>query len=103
MSDMNLKAMKVAQLRQIANESGIDIPQKSKKNDIITLIEKKIEEVQAQIESGELKVIKPQVIVPEKAIEKPNNDDISDTEPDTSDIEKTKKDDTSDSTKKKAD
>ncbi len=65
MSELNLSAMKVTQLRQIAAESGIEIPLKAKKQDIIELIEKKVAEVKAQIESGELKVMEPKVIVEE--------------------------------------
>lgn len=72
MSEMNLSAMKVAQLRQIANESSITVPQKAKKKDIIDLIEKKIEEVKAQIKSGELKVMEPTAIA-EKSPETPKN------------------------------
>jgi len=63
MSELDFSAMKVIQLRQIAAESGIVIPQKAKKNNIIELIEKKIAEVKKQIESGELQVIEPKVIV----------------------------------------
>ncbi len=81
MSDMNFSAMKVAQLRQIAAESGITIPQKAKKKDIIELIEKKIEEVKAQIKSGELKVMEPQVIVKdEEAKEESSSDNDTDAE-----------------------
>ncbi len=62
MSDMKLAAMKAAQLRQIAYESGIKIPANAKKKEIIEQIQEKIEEVKAQIESGELQVQEPKVI-----------------------------------------
>jgi hypothetical protein len=87
MSDMNFSAMKVAQLRQIAAESGIDIPQKAKKKDIIDLIEKKIEEVKAQIESGELQVMEPKVIVQEE--EKTEETENSSEESSSDDTDKT--------------
>ncbi len=66
MSELNFSAMKVPQLRQIAAESGIKIPPKAKKKDIIELIEEKIAEVKAKIDSGELEVMEPKVIVKEE-------------------------------------
>ena len=66
MSELNFSAMKVPQLRQIAAESGIEVPPKAKKSEIIKLIEQKIAEVKAKIESGELQVMEPKVIVNEK-------------------------------------
>ena len=77
MSELNFSAMKVPQLRQIAAESGIKVPPKAKKKDIIELIEEKIAEVKAKIESGELEVMEPTVIVKEEKDFSYNSEDTN--------------------------
>ena len=52
MNDVNLDKMKVSDLKKLAEESNLEIPQKAKKQEIIKIIEKKIEELNQQIENG---------------------------------------------------
>ncbi len=51
MNEVNLSGKKVAELRKIADESGIKIPARAKKKDIIELIENRIAEIKAQMEA----------------------------------------------------
>ena len=50
MNELNLSGKKVAELRKIAEESGIKVPARAKKQDIIDLIDNKIAEIKTQMQ-----------------------------------------------------
>ncbi len=52
MNEINLEKMKVSELRKLAEESNLEISPKAKKNEIIEIIQKKIDELNEQIENG---------------------------------------------------
>ncbi|MBN2879487.1 MAG: transcription termination factor Rho [Clostridia bacterium] len=58
MNEINLESMKISELKKLAEESGLELPQKAKKPEIIEIIQKKISELNEQIENGGIVVSK---------------------------------------------
>ena len=52
MNDINLDKMKISELKKLAEESNMELPPKAKKQEIINILEKKIDELNQQIENG---------------------------------------------------
>jgi len=52
MNESNLESMKISELKKLAQESGLELPPKAKKAEIIEIIQKKIAELNEQIEKN---------------------------------------------------
>ncbi|MEX1375960.1 MAG: transcription termination factor Rho [Eubacteriales bacterium] len=58
MNEINLESMKVSELKKLAEESNLELPPKAKKDEIIKIIQKKIDEYNEQIENGGIVISK---------------------------------------------
>lgn len=52
MNEINLEKMKLSELKKLAEESNLELPAKAKKQEIIDIIQKKIDELNEQIANG---------------------------------------------------
>ena len=66
MNEINLESMKISELKKLAEESGLELPPKAKKPEIIEIIQKKIDELNEQIENGGIVVSKSDTSIEKK-------------------------------------
>jgi len=86
MSEINLEKMKISELKKLAEESNLEVPLKAKKQDIIEIIQKKIDELNEQIENGGIIVSKTDY-EPNNTSSKFENEDDAEDEDSDDDIE----------------
>ena len=67
MNEINLDSMKVSELKKLAEDSNLELPPKAKKEEIIEIIQKKIDEYNEQIENGGIVISRSDADDDEKA------------------------------------